>query len=558
MLESLLNKTRGIVLGLMVISLSAVFVVQFGGPQAQGCSKGSQQTHAAEVYGKKISLNQYRAAYALAGGENIPTDFAKQNHFEEMVLRGLVERDLLAREAKHMGLSANPDDVMQKIAEDGLIHMSMSVDAGPYLPPSGPRRYDFKDTKGAFNKDNLKKFIQYRLRRSVEEFAAEQTEETLAQNVREAVTAMVTVSPDELWDAYQREKETVTLKYARFSPVYYKETLQPSAAELDAFIAANKADVDAEYEREKHRYTGLEKQVRARHILIKVDSGADEATKAAAKKRAEDVLARVKPASGKPGEDFATVAKAVSEDKGSAKKGGDLGYNPKGRMVTPFDDAQFARKPGEISGLVESTFGYHIIKVEGIREGDVPVLEAKRELAEKLYSDRTANTRAKAAADKALAALTVGQDVDALNAELLGQAHLAPGSGDSAEPDPLAPQLRDTRPFSRTDAPIAGPFDGSPLVAAAFAMTEDKPLPTAPIQLGDEWVVYKLVEHVRLKPEDFADKDKQRIREGLLNQKRREVLTDYVRDLLKKAQAENAVFVDEAVLHATPVSNDNS
>jgi hypothetical protein len=172
-LESILHKFRGIVLGLMVLSLSAIFILQFGGPQAEGCSKGAGQTYAAEVYGDNISVNEYRAAFALAGGDNYPPDYAKQHQLNHMVLRGLVERSLLVRQAKTLGMNANPEDVMHKIAEDGVVHMSMSVDAGPYLPPAGPRRFDFKDQNGKFNKDNLRKFIQYRLRRSVEEFANE-------------------------------------------------------------------------------------------------------------------------------------------------------------------------------------------------------------------------------------------------------------------------------------------------------------------------------------------------------------------------------------------------
>jgi peptidyl-prolyl cis-trans isomerase D len=547
-LESIFKRFRGFVLVLMVMSLSAIFVLQFGGPQAQGCSQGAGQGYAAEIYGQKITVNQFRAAYALSGGDNVPPEMAEQYKMEEMVLHGLVERALLAREAKRLGYSAHPDDVMHKVAEDGLVHVSMSVNAGPFLPPSGPRRYDFKDSKGAFSKDNLKRFIQYRLRRSVEEFANEQSEETLAQNARDSVAAMVTVSPEEVWAAHVREKETVTLKYARFSPTYYRETLKPTAADVDAFMQANKAAVDAEYDREKHRYTALEKQVWARHILIKTDSAADDATKAAAKAQAEKLLARAKA-----GEDFVTLAKTYSEDPGSAKKGGDLGYNPKGRMVTPFDDAQFALKPGELSGVVESTFGYHIIKVEGVREGDVPVDEAKRELAEKLYLDGKASEMAKAAALATLEALKAGKSADELNATLaLPPGAAAPAAGATpAEPDPLAPQLRDTRPFGRTDAPIAGPFDGSPLVRAAFEMTDDKPLADAPMQLGDEWVVYRLQERVRVERKDVAETDLARVREGLLAQKRRDAVTDYVRQLLKTASDDKAVFVDVGALRTS-------
>ena len=123
--------------------------------------------------------------------------------------------------------------------------------------------------------------------------------------------------------------------------------------------------------------------------------------------------------------------------------------------------------------------------------------------------------------------------------------------------DPLAPQLRDTQPFGRTDTPIAGPFDGAPLVQAAFDMTEDNKLPSEPMKLGDEWVVYRLEEKVVAKREYLTDEEKSRIQNGLLGQKRRDVLTDYVHGLLHKAQADNAVYVDESVLMAG-ANQDNS
>jgi peptidyl-prolyl cis-trans isomerase D len=355
--------------------------------------------------------------------------------------------------------------------------------------------------------------------------------------MRELVTSQVVMSQSEVWDAFVREKETVTLSYARFSPVYYQQQLTPSEAEVRSFMQAHKAEVDAEYEKEKHRYTGLEKQVHARHILVKVPENADDAAKADARKKAEQLLAHVRK-----GEDFATLARQASEDVGSAKKGGDLGWNPKGRMVKPFDDAQFAMTPGQVSELVQTNFGFHIIKVEGIRQGDVPLDEAKRELAERLYAEQRASELAKAAADRAGAQLKAGTNVDELNLTLAGKTQ--------GESDPLAPQFRDTQAFGRTDTPIAGPFDGSPLVRAAFEMDESKPLADAPMKLGDEWIVYRLKSRVVAKREDLTEKDAQRIQNGLLNQKRRDVLTDYVRNLVRKAEADKAVYVDETVLTA--------
>ena len=98
-------------------------------------------------------------------------------------------------------------------------------------------------------------------------------------------------------------------------------------------------------------------QVRASHILIKLDPQADESQRAEARKKIEDIQQKLQK-----GEDFATLAKELSQGPSSAK-GGDLGYFRRGQMVKPFEQAAFALKLGELSNLVETRFGYHLIKV---------------------------------------------------------------------------------------------------------------------------------------------------------------------------------------------------
>jgi len=95
----------------------------------------------------------------------------------------------------------------------------------------------------------------------------------------------------------------------------------------------------------------------ASHILIKVDSKADASKKAEARKKIEKIQKKVKK-----GEDFAALAKEFSEGPSGAK-GGDLGYFKRGQMVKPFEDVAFALKPVEVSDIVETRFGYHLIKV---------------------------------------------------------------------------------------------------------------------------------------------------------------------------------------------------
>jgi peptidyl-prolyl cis-trans isomerase C len=98
-------------------------------------------------------------------------------------------------------------------------------------------------------------------------------------------------------------------------------------------------------------------QVRASHILIKVDPKADESQRAEARKQIEEIKRKLQE-----GEDFATLAKSFSQSPSGAR-GGDLGYFRRGEMVGPFEEAAFALKPGEVSDPVETTFGYHLIRV---------------------------------------------------------------------------------------------------------------------------------------------------------------------------------------------------
>lgn len=122
--------------------------------------------------------------------------------------------------------------------------------------------------------------------------------------------------------------------------------------------------------------------VRASHILISVPKGADATAKAQARAKAEEVLKEVKG-----GGDFAALAKQHSADPGSAANGGDLGFFQQGQMVGPFNDAAFSLAPGAISDLVETDFGFHIIKVAEKKEGRTIPLEEVRPQVEQ-YLER--------------------------------------------------------------------------------------------------------------------------------------------------------------------------
>jgi peptidyl-prolyl cis-trans isomerase D len=146
---------------------------------------------------------------------------------------------------------------------------------------------------------------------------------------------------------------------------------------IGAALAVGENEVKDWYERHKERYQQPEER-RASHILI---AAADKADKPKAKAKAEQLLKEVQKAPGS----FADLARKNSQDPGSAAKGGDLGFFGRGMMVKPFEDAVFIQKVGEISALVESDFGFHIIQVTGIHAAkEKPFAEVKAEIQDEL------------------------------------------------------------------------------------------------------------------------------------------------------------------------------
>lgn len=215
-------------------------------------------------------------------------------------------------------------------------------------------------------------------------------------------------------NAYYERRE---VQLARFNPADFTAKVQLTDADLESFYQANQAlfqapeqanieyvvldldavkqgirlneqDLKSYYEQNAARLSGTEER-RASHILITAAKGAPEAERQKAKARAEELLAQVRQAP----ERFAEVARKNSQDPGSAAQGGDLDYFARGAMVKPFEDAVFAMKKGDISPVVESDFGYHIIKLTDIK---APKQKSFEELRASLESDlRNQQARAK-------------------------------------------------------------------------------------------------------------------------------------------------------------------
>jgi peptidyl-prolyl cis-trans isomerase C len=159
--------------------------------------------------------------------------------------------------------------------------------------------------------------------------------------------------------AFQQEvaSQGLTLEQLRFQARSSMQVGKLVEAEIKPKISVQETDVDAFYKENLERFKQGE-TVHASHIMIGLPPNADAATKQQARAKAQQVLKEVRG-----GGDFAKLAAEKSNDPGSAPKGGDLGFFPKGQMEPAFEAAAFALKPGAVSSIVETSFGFHIIKV---------------------------------------------------------------------------------------------------------------------------------------------------------------------------------------------------
>ncbi len=254
---------------------------------------------------------------------------------------------------------------------------------------------------GRFNRELLSRILDSQRDRG--EFEESLRRDLREQRLRNLVTDGVQVTPAEVEERYKLDREQVNLAFVRVAAADLAKTATVTEDNLKAELAAHEdryrrpATVRARYvayhrieferfakpteEQERafyqehlaDRFTDVE-EVRARHILVKVPPKADDAAKTKARAEADGLLKQIQG-----GADFAALAQAHSADTVSAANGGDLGFFPRGRLVPTFDAAAFALEPGAVSDLVETPFGFHIIKVEEKKPGGPRPFEAVRD-----------------------------------------------------------------------------------------------------------------------------------------------------------------------------------
>ncbi len=264
-----------------------------------------------------------------------------------------------------------------------------------------PQLAALKRADGSFDVDAYKAMVQAS-GRSAESFEAGLRQDLSLRQVLNAIDNSATpanTAARAALDAFLQQREVQVL---RFDSKDQTAGIAPTDAELAAYHKANEGEFRApeqaqvefavldletiaaritapeealrnSYTQNIARYTVAEER-RASHILVKAAKDAAAADRQKAKTKADALLAQLRKAPAT----FADVAKKNSDDPGSAERGGDLDFFGRGAMTKPFEDAVYAMKAGEISNIVESEFGYHIIRLDAVRGGDKKPFEAVR------------------------------------------------------------------------------------------------------------------------------------------------------------------------------------
>ena len=384
MLDFVRTKQKSLLIKIAFALIILSFVIGYTmltAPSDQSAPQGGDV--AARVNGAEISYSAYQSAYSNLYNlyqsiyqENFNATLEEQLNLPRQALQQLIEEMLLVQEAEQLGLEVSKEELVASIAG-----------------------FEAFQVNGQFNRDRYLQVLNYQ-RMTPEQFENAQRRQILTQKVRERLQQGISVSEQELREAFHEENDTVNLDYVWLTPELVETKVDVTEDGLESFFRENIEDFripekvairylqfdpqryedqiaafnDDELERYYRRHLDeyeVQEQVKAAHILLKVPEDADEATVAKRRELAENLLAQLRG-----GADFAQLAKAYSDDQSNADEGGDLGYFKRGVMVSEFEEAAFSLNPGELSQVVRTPFGFHIIRVtEHIQPGVKPLVD---------------------------------------------------------------------------------------------------------------------------------------------------------------------------------------
>lgn len=360
--------------------------------------------------------------------------------------------------------------------------------------------------------------------------------ELLINRLEALVAQGVVVTSQEVEQEYHKKNDKVKVQYAMLAPAEFQKEAEPTEAEIQSWYDNNKqsftvpdkrslavialdpakvgagiqitdAQLHSEYLNRQSDFQTPER-VQARHILLKSDATND----ATVKPKAEALLKQIQG-----GADFAKLAKEKSEDPGSGANGGELGWIVKGQTVPEFEKAAFSLKPGETSGLVKTTYGYHIIQVEAHEAAHVkPFEEVRPELLADLQK-QAAGQQMQNLADRAVAGIRQDPEHPDKTAAALG--------GTIMNVDNIQP-----------NEPIPGIGVSKDLSDAVSALKKDE-VTTGPVVLPDGRALIAVVTNLVPAHVGTLDEVRTQVRDKATQSKLQKIVAAKAADLVSKTQA---------------------
>ncbi len=387
MLQNIRDNAQGWIAWLIVIFISIPFA--FWGIEEY--LHPTPKTTIAEVNG--VELSQYdfkdqvnqrkRQLHAMIQNQDIDLSFMEQE-IRQSTLKQMIEQEVLKQAAINAGLRIN----------DALL--VRNIQSFPDFQENGvfsQKRYEqlLGDRAASFERNLRLGMLTGQVREGVIRSAIftdyEQQQYTRIEKQQRLISYLI-VPRSRFKDLVSVSDAEIEAHYKKYATQYMTpekvsiEYVELSKSDLVSQEAVDEETLKNYYDEHKAAFT-KPGQWKARHILIQVAPNATKNEKDAARKKAQEILAKIQA-----GESFAELAKQFSDDPGSKNKGGDLGWFGSGIMVKPFENALKGMKVGEVSGLVKSQFGFHIIKLDDVKPEVVrPFAEVRTQLAEDMQKE---------------------------------------------------------------------------------------------------------------------------------------------------------------------------
>jgi len=540
-----------VVVGGIAFSIILVFALEFRAGR-NGPTASLKKECAIEIKGACIDPKEYYASFGLVAPRGLDPRGARQLGLHKKVVDGLVERELLVAEAERLGVSASEADVEAELL-NGRAHVSLPAEDAEKLSyqlglcrrseeaqgceagtDTMVRELHVKRTADEpFDYAVYEREVRILANRGPKEFKEMQQRELVAARMRDLIREPVRVPETEAFAIFSQQRTTAVIRSVVLARDWFaKYVIDLSDAAVSKWAADNKAALDTAWETDKASFSAG--CVPTREILLEIGPGANDDDRAQARKKLDSARQRV---SG--GESFASVARSVSEGQ-TASSGGELGcvgasYGVGNEEVAK---AAAALKPGELSQIVETPRGLHLLLTDA--KLDAGNLEAfgKRYVARKLYVRAAADAQVKSFAEELIKRVKAGAKLeDAVDAQLASVVPApAKKPGDDKAPSVPAsdrPKVDISAPFNLSGNPLPQLTPKEPLAAHAFELKNPDDLWPTPIETTDGSVVIQLKEKDAASREEF-DKNKAAILGPLTRNKADEALSYYVGELRKK------------------------